>query len=173
MVFYFLYLFMGLFFFCGYFGLINMLMMRTAIRRNKLRFFLGLVILLFLVLVRAYESILFYDPFLDFFKSDYETLPLPEFDSLRLFFGLLLRYTINSVLSLGLFYLLFLNLKIIKFTAVLYLFFFIVLFSLFLIILYGYGAQSSWLLFYVRRFLIQPIFGLLFIPAFYYQKRTM
>ena len=147
MVFYFLYLFMGLFFFCGYFGLINMLMMRAAIRKNKLRFFLGLVLVLFLVLVRAYESILFY--------------------------GLLLRYTINSVLSLGLFYLLFLNLKIIKFTAVLYLFFFIVLFSLFLIILYCYGAQSSWLLFYVRRFLIQPIFGLLFIPAFYYQKRTM
>jgi exosortase F-associated protein len=148
-------------------------MMCNAIRRNKARFFLGLIILLFLVLVRAYESILFYDPFLDFFKGDYEVLPLPEFDCLRLFFGLLLRYTINSVLSLGLFYLIFLHLKIIKFTALLYSFFFIFLVSLFFIILHCYGAQSSWFLFYVRRFLIQPIFGLLFIPAFYYQKRTM
>lgn len=148
-------------------------MMRNAIRRNKARFFLGLIILLFLVLVRAYESILFYDPFLDFFKGDYEVLPLPEFDSLRLFFGLLLRYTINSVLSLGLFYLIFLHLKIIKFTALLYSFFFIFLVSLFFIMLHCYSAQSSWFLFYVRRFLIQPIFGLLFIPAFYYQKRTM
>jgi exosortase F-associated protein len=28
------------------------------------------------------------------------------------------------------------------------------------------------ILFYIRRFLIQPIFLLLFLPAFYYQKQN-
>lgn len=147
--------------------------MVNAILKNKFRFFAGLLLVLFIVLVRAYESILFYDPFLSYFKSDYQEMPLPEFDSLRLFMGLLFRYALNSVLSLGLLFLIFKKIESIKFAAVLYLLFFVLFALLFFLLIYYYGAQSSWILFYVRRFLIQPIFGLLFIPAFYYQKRNM
>jgi exosortase F-associated protein len=46
----------------------------------------------------------------------------------------------------------------------------------FIFILTFFGEENKMTLFYIRRFLIQPIFILLFIPAFYYQfeikKRT-
>ncbi|WP_256387090.1 exosortase F system-associated protein [Flavobacterium sp. 140616W15] len=37
-------------------------------------------------------------------------------------------------------------------------------------VVYFYANHNNLMLFYVRRFLIQPIFILLFIPGFYYQK---
>lgn len=147
--------------------------MVNATLRNKVRFLLGLLFVLGLVLVRAFENQLFYDPFLSFFKSDYQEAPFPEYNSARLFMGLLYRYLLNSLLSLGLLFIIFKKFQLIKFTAVLYLLFFIVLTFVFFLLINYWGAQSSWLLFYVRRFLIQPIFGLLFIPAFYYQKLNM
>jgi exosortase F-associated protein len=143
--------------------------MVNGILRNKVRFFLGLLLVLGLVLIRAFESVLFYDPFLSYFKGDYQVMPFPEYNSFYLLLGLLYRYSLNSVLSLGLIFLIFKKMHLIKFTVFLYLFFFIVLIVLFFILLNYYGAHSSWLLFYIRRFLIQPIFGLLFIPALYYQ----
>jgi exosortase F-associated protein len=123
-----------------------------------------------LVSIRAFENELFYDPFLSYFKSDFQELPFPDYDSFRLFVGLFYRYALNSALSLGLLFLIFQQIQLIKFTVVLYFFFFIVLTFLFFTLVKYYGTQGSWMLFYVRRFLIQPIFGLLFIPAFYYQK---
>ncbi|WP_256387078.1 exosortase F system-associated protein [Flavobacterium sp. 140616W15] len=85
--------------------------MLNNILENKLRIFLLIVFVLLLVGVRAFESQLFYDPFLVYFERDYEVLPLPEFDSLRLFFGLLFRYTLNTILSLGIIYVLLKKLK--------------------------------------------------------------
>jgi exosortase F-associated protein len=52
-----------------------------------------------------------------------------------------------------------------------YLLFFIILISLFFIVLFFFGETNKMTLFYIRRFLIQPIFLLLFLPAFYYQKK--
>ncbi|MEZ7504714.1 exosortase F system-associated protein [Flavobacterium sp. Arc2] len=137
---------------------------------HKLRIVLGLVFVVLLAVVRAYEYQLFYDPFLNYFKSDFNTLPLPSFDSFQLTMGLLFRYGLNTALSLGLIYVLFKDSGMIKFASMLYAFFFLVLVSLFYIIIYFYGAHNNLMLFYVRRFLIQPIFVILFIPAFYYQK---
>jgi len=137
---------------------------------HKLRIVLGLVFVVLLAVVRAYEYQLFYDPFLNYFKSDFNALPLPSFDSFRLTVGLLLRYGLNTALSLGLIYVFFKDSGMIKFAFILYAFFFLILVSLFYIIIYFYGAHNNLMLFYVRRFLIQPIFVILFIPAFYYQK---
>ncbi|WP_016989990.1 exosortase F system-associated membrane protein [Flavobacterium sp. ACAM 123] len=137
---------------------------------NKLRILLGLVFVLALVVVRAYEDLLFYDPFLNYFKRDFNALPLPSYDSFHLLLGLLFRYVFNMVLSLGLLYTIFRDLTMIKFASILYVFFFLILVSLFYVVIYFYGAQNNLMLFYIRRFLIQPIFVILFIPAFYYQK---
>jgi exosortase F-associated protein len=52
----------------------------------------------------------------------------------------------------------------------LYVFFFLILISSFFVIMYYYGEHNKFILFYIRRFLIQPIFVLLFVPAFFYQK---
>lgn len=137
---------------------------------HKLRFVLVLFFILSFVFIRVYEDKLFYDPFLKYFKSDFNALPLPYFDSFRLFKGLLFRYGLNTIFSLGLIFTLFRDLEMVNFASFLYAFFFVLLILAFFSVIYIYGEQNNFLLFYVRRFLIQPLFVLLFIPAFYYQK---
>lgn len=124
-----------------------------------------------LVLIRAYEDALFYDPFLNFFKKDYHNLPILETNKFELFLGLLYRYFLNSILSLAIIYVLFKDIEALKFAAFLYLIFFIVLIIAFFLVLSFFVEPNKMGLFYIRRFLIQPIFLLLFLPAFYYQKR--
>ncbi len=129
-------------------------------------------LILLLISVRLLENQLFYDPFLIFFKSSSSTNALPIVDVLKLFFSYLFRYFLNTIISLLIIYILFKNKGLIKFTSFLYLIFFIVLISLFFIV-YQYFAQTNKMtLFYIRRFLIQPVFLLLFIPAFYFQKKN-
>jgi exosortase F-associated protein len=139
---------------------------------HQIRILLVMTFIFLLVLVRAYEDSLFYDPFLDYFKRDFAFLPLPEINSIQLVFGLFLRYGLNTVFSLGIIYMIFKDFELIKFTSVLYSFFFIILTIAFLVVLSVYGAESKMTLFYIRRFLIQPIFLLLFVPAFFYQKKN-
>jgi len=138
---------------------------------HKVRIALAMLFILLLVLIRAYEDNLFYDPFLNYFKSNYYTLPLPKIENLQLFFGLFFRYFLNTALSLAIIYALFKDIDAIKFASILYLLFFIILVIAFFFILFYNGETNKMGLFYVRRFLIQPLFLLLFLPAFYYQKQ--
>lgn len=140
-------------------------------KKVKLNFYSGIAIvflLILIVLVRVFQHELFYDPLLDFFKS--ESKILPEYNSLKLFAGLLFRYVLNMVFSLGIIYLVFKDKAILKLCAMLYTLLFIVLIILFFIVLTA-DNKNLLLLFYIRRFLIQPLFLILFLPAFYYQKR--
>jgi exosortase F-associated protein len=137
---------------------------------HKLRFVAAALLVLLLILVRAFEDRLFYDPFLNYFKSDFNNLPLPIYSPYRLFIGYLFRYGLNTIISLGLLYVLFKDVEIIKFAAILYLLFFMILIASFYMVINFYGVNNNLFLFYIRRFLIQPIFVLLFIPAFYFQK---
>jgi exosortase F-associated protein len=146
--------------------------MLQKILNNKLRLIQFLFLVVLLVLVRAFENQLFYDPFLDFFKKDFAKLRLPSFNSTQLFLGLLFRYTLNTAISLGIIYILFKDVAMVKFAFVLYYFFFMILIVAFFYIVYFAHEHSNWILFYVRRFLIQPIFVLLFVPGFYYQKQN-
>jgi exosortase F-associated protein len=146
--------------------------MLQKILNNKLRLIQFLFLVVLLVLVRAFENQLFYDPFLDFFKKDFAKLRLPSFNSTQLFLGLLFRYTLNTAISLGIIYVLFKDVAMVKFAFVLYYFFFMILIVAFFYIVYFAHEHSNWILFYVRRFLIQPIFVLLFVPGFYYQKQN-
>lgn len=146
--------------------------MLQKILNNKLRFVQFLFLVVLLVLVRTFENQLFYDSFLDFFKKDFAKLRLPSFDSSQLFLGLLFRYTLNTVISLGIIYVIFKDVAMVKFAFVLYYFFFMILIVAFFYIVYFANENSNWVLFYVRRFLIQPIFVLLFVPGFYYQKQN-
>lgn len=145
--------------------------MQNRVRENKFKIFISILVIFSFGVIRAFEDQLFYDPFLMYFKNDFKNLPLPEVDVFKLFFGLLLRYFLNSILSIVLIYVLFENREILKFTGVLYVFFLVLLFGMFFVIL-EYFPEGNWLLFYVRRFIIQPIFVLLFIPAFYYQLQN-
>lgn len=138
--------------------------------QNKQKTVFALVLIFLFAAIREFEADLFYDPFLDFFKSDYKNLPLPELKMLPLFWGLLFRYGLNSLISLALLYLLFEDKIMLQFSGLLFAFFFVVLVLIFFSLLYFCQNQNYLILFYVRRFLIQPVFILLFIPAFYYQK---
>ncbi len=131
-----------------------------------------MLLVLFLALIRAYEDVLFYDPFLKYFKTDYHNLPLPEVESSSLFFGLLFRYLLNTVLSLAMIYVLFKDIEAVKFASILYLVLFVFIVIVFFVVLSFFGETNKMALFYIRRFLIQPIFLLLFLPAFYFQKQN-
>ena len=144
-------------------------MLHKVLQNKRDLFLIGLLVLL-LAGVRAFESQLFYDPFLLYFEGDYLKMPLPEFNVLRLFLSFSFRFALNTILSLGILYIIFKDKEMIQFVSILYLFFFVILIIGFFSVLYFHVNQNSLLLFYVRRFLIQPLFLILFIPAFYYQK---
>jgi exosortase F-associated protein len=146
--------------------------MLQKLLNHKVRIALAMLFILLLVLIRAYEDVLFYDPFLNYFKTDYYNLPLPEIDNLQLFFGLFFRYFLNTSLSLAIIYVLFKDIDAVKFASVLYLIFFVILVVIFFFVLFYIGETNKMTLFYLRRFIIQPIFLLLFLPAFYYQKQN-
>jgi exosortase F-associated protein len=146
--------------------------MLQKLLKNKVRLLQFVVLVALLVLIRAFEDQLFYDPFLDYFKNDFTHLPLPDFNSFQLFLGLLFRYTLNTVVSLGIIYVLFKDVQMVKFALVLYYFFFMILIAAFFYIVLFIKGHNNLVLFYVRRFLIQPIFVLLFVPGFYYQKQN-
>nr|WP_288834520.1 exosortase F system-associated protein [uncultured Flavobacterium sp.] len=145
--------------------------MLNKIVTHPVQLLLASVLVFCLVLVRFYEEVLFYDPFLAYFKSDFNNLPLPVFNTFLLVLNLLFRYGLNMLLSLGLLYVIFKDVTMIRFSFFLYLIAFVLLLFLFFSVIYFYGAENNFLLFNVRRFLIQPIFVLLFIPAFYFQKQ--
>ena len=145
--------------------------MRSNIMEHKIKILTTICIVIGFGLIRTFESQLFYDPFLDYFELDFKNLPFPKVAVFKLFCGLFLRYFLNTILSLILIYVLFRDKEILKFSTFLYVFFLLILFVLFFVIL-NYFPDGNWLLFYVRRFIIQPIFVLLFIPAFYYQQQN-
>lgn len=139
----------------------------------KFRILLILILLFGLASIRAFENDLFYDPFLEYFKSNYQQTKLPEIDNFNLFIGLFFRYFLNSILSILIIHLVFIDLKIIKFASIVYFLFFIILILAFYLMLIYFGNNNKMTLFYIRRFLIQPIFLLLFLPGFYFQKSQL
>lgn len=128
-------------------------------------------LIVLLILIRAFENTLFYDPFLNYFKSEYANLPFPEISVVKLFLSLGFRFYLNSVISLFLLYVIFNDGKMVKFSILLYMILGSILMISFFFVLNFFGEESKMTLFYIRRFIIQPIFILLFIPAFYYQKQ--
>jgi len=146
--------------------------MLKQLQKNKSTWLWSSFLILLLVGIRVYENQLFYDPFLDYFKNEYAHAPFPSINIFKLFFSLGMRFYLNSVISLFLLYVLFKDKQIVKFSMLLYMVLGSVLMISFIFTLHFFGEESKMTLFYIRRFLIQPIFILLFIPAFYYQKQT-
>lgn len=138
--------------------------------KNKIQILLVISVVVLLACVRAFEDQLFYDPFSTYFKSDYLNLSFPEYHPMFLFLSMTLRYVLNAVLSLVIIQILFKDWKLTEFAAVLYVVFFAVLITAFFLLITYSDHNNNFVLFYVRRFLIQPLFLLLFVPAFYYQK---
>ncbi len=135
--------------------------------------YLMIFILLVLLLAVRYFEGLFYDPLIAFFKHDYLNKNLPEIHTGALLLHLLLRYTLNTLLSLGVIWYLFKEKAYLRFGVYFYTSAFLLLSALLLLfILHPALKKQVFTIFYIRRFLIQPLFLLLLIPAFYYQQKN-
>ncbi|MEZ4801997.1 MAG: exosortase F system-associated protein [Gelidibacter sp.] len=129
-----------------------------------------LVLFGFLILIRAFENELFYDPYLSFFKNDYLYMDNPRREIFKLTVFTTLRYVLNSGISLGIIYLFFKDKNIVKFSALIYGLAFVIFILLFLYFVIHPKQEDYYIFFNIRRFLIQPLLLLLLIPAFYYYK---
>lgn len=146
--------------------------MLQLIQNNKKKIGLSILLIVLLALVRLFENQLFYDPFLKYYESEFAHMPFPKYNIFKLFFSIGMRFYVNTVLSLFLLYVIFNDTKIVKFSMLLYMVLGSLLMISFIFVLVEFGEHSKWSLFYIRRFLIQPIFVILFIPGFYYQKKS-
>lgn len=124
-----------------------------------------------LITVRAVENTVFYDPFIAYFKGDYQFTNLPEFNTGWLLLSTTLRFWLNSGLSIAIVYFLFSKKEIVLFSAKVYVVAGLVFTAIWLAILVsGELATLKMIYFYVRRFLIQPLLVFILVPAIYYQQ---
>ncbi len=139
--------------------------MNSVIKMIWLLVFFGL-----LILIRTFENELFYDPYLSFFKSDYLYIDNPRREIFKLTMFTMLRYLLNTGLSLGIIYMFFKDKSMIKFSVFIYVVAFAILLLFFLYFVINPQRQDYYIFFNIRRFLIQPLLLLLLLPAFYYYK---
>lgn len=134
--------------------------------------YLSLVLLVgLLILIRIFEDQLFYDPYLSFFKNDYLYIDSPRQEVFKLSLFTSLRYILNTVISMGILFVLFKDIGMLKFATLIYTVAYIILLALFLYFVINPKQEDYYLFFNTRRFLIQPIILLLLVPAFYYHKQ--
>ena len=123
-----------------------------------------------LVLIRVYENELFYDPFINFYKSHYSLDSLLNLDYTKLFLNTFFRYLLNAIISIAILHFAFKTKEILRFSVLFYSIGFTILILAYILIVLNLTQDIYQLFFYTRRFLIQPIFILLLLPAFYYQR---
>lgn len=123
-----------------------------------------------LVLIRFFENELFYDPYLEFFKNDYLYANSPKVEVFKLIIFTVFRYVLNTLISLAILFVVFKDKSIIKFSAIIYSVVFVLLMIAYLYFVLNPKQETYYIFFNVRRFLIQPIFVILLLPAFYYHK---
>ncbi|AQS94099.1 exosortase F system-associated protein [Polaribacter sp. BM10] len=133
------------------------------------------IILLFLFVsllfvVRAFSAELFYDPLITYFKNDYLYTNIPSLNIWSLIVDMLFRYVLNSVITIAIIWVIFERKDYLKFTGFFLMTAFLILIIIFSLLLRD-QFQSGYLLpFYIRRFIIHPLFLLILLPAFYFQK---
>jgi len=138
-------------------------------KRYKIIIILGLFFML--MLVRAFATRLFYDPFILYFKNDYLYKAIPVFVTSKLFLNIFFRYLLNFIFSLIILYVAFQKRSVIQFSILFYTITFVVFMLAFYILLQSGFNKGYLLAFYIRRFLIHPLFVLILLPAFYFQEK--
>ncbi len=129
------------------------------------------VLVVLLVLVRLFEHQLFYDPLIDFYRyGGHLAMEVPQIIFPKLLLNISLRYWLNTITSLVILFVAFRDKNIVKFAALLFTLLFGISITTFSIIYFNLNSENVMGLFYVRRFLIHPIFILILLPAFYYYR---
>ena len=84
-----------------------------------------------LVLVRAFEADLFYDPLIEYFKNSYLYQEIPEINTWKLIGDISFRYVLNALISLAIIYVIFKKNRYLKFAGYFYLVAFLLLILIF------------------------------------------
>ena len=108
-------------------------------------------------MIRFFEEQLFYDPYGSFFQNDYLYLDNPRRETFKLVVFTTLRFALNTIISLGILYVVFKDKSIVKFSAIIYAIAYIILLALYLYFVLSPKQEDYYLFFNIRRFLIQPI----------------
>tara|TARA_B100000767_G_C19559289_1_gene448358 strand:- start:33 stop:464 length:432 start_codon:yes stop_codon:yes gene_type:complete len=137
---------------------------------TSIRILLICFLFLLLFVVRGFASVLFYDPLIDYFQNDYLYTKMPKINSWHLVVDMLFRYSLNSFLSLGIIWLIFKRKDYVQFSGLFFILAFIILIVVFMFLISGSLEYGYLLPFYIRRFIIHPLFLLLLLPVFYFQK---
>jgi exosortase F-associated protein len=137
---------------------------------NTAKYILLFLLFGLLILIRVFENELFYDPYLTFFQNDYLYIDSPRREVFKLTAFTSIRFWLNTLISLGVLYVVFKDKSIIKFSTLIYVFSFVVLILIYLYFVINPKQEQYYLFFNMRRFLIQPIILLVLLPAFYYYK---
>lgn len=136
-----------------------------------LSWFLVIVGVFGLIVVRILEDNLFYDPFLGYFHEANKNISFPSFEWGRLIFGHLFRFILNLLFSCLIIQCLFKNKEWTIQGAVLIAIVFAITFPIYLYCIYSHFEIGYLFSFYMRRFVIQPLVLLLIVPLFYYRKQ--
>jgi len=128
------------------------------------------VLLLLLVCVRLFEVEIFSDPLYSYFHSNFQLNSLPNLIKWEVIAGTSLRYLINMTLSLWLLWFLYKKENYVKAALWVYLFAYLILIVLFTLLLEADSNFMKMALFYVRRFLIQPLLLFVLVAGFYFLK---
>ena len=137
---------------------------------NYIKYILLFGLFALLILIRVFEDELFYDPYLTFFQNDYLYIDSPRREVLKVTLFTTLRYLLNSIISLGILYVVFKDKSIIKFSTFIFALAFLILMAIYLYFVVNPRQEDYYLFFNVRRFIIQPIILMVLLPAFYYNK---
>lgn len=141
--------------------------------KKGIRILLFLLLGVGLVLIRYFEQDLFSDPLLRFYKTKTSLSEPPEYNTLQLIATTTWRFILNTLLSLAIVWVVFLSRKVFLFSLIFYGIAYLVLISAFWFFISPMSSQDYMIVFYIRRFLIQPIFVLILLPAFYYQNKNV
>ena len=137
---------------------------------NKyLRYAIAVLLVFGLILVRKFEDILFYDPFIKYFHFVGHS-KFPEIDLLKLSASLMVRFLINTLLTVLIIWFIFWKKSYVKFSIIIMIIGLIILLPIYNYLISTHFSSGEMVFFYVRRFLIQPMFLLILVPCFYYQE---
>lgn len=126
-----------------------------------------------LVSVRLMAPHIFYDPLIHFFHQlDYQVTDLPEVNKFKFTFSLLLRFLLNTALTLVIVNEVFQKKDLLRLTIAILTITFVVLTPILLVLIHNGNQEHYQYLFYVRRLLIHPVLTLILIPAYLYHQRT-
>jgi exosortase F-associated protein len=123
-----------------------------------------------IVAIRFFQQDLFYDPFDEYFHTNFQALPFPEVDLWKWMFSNSIRFLLNSSMSIGIIWFLYKSAAFVKAGLWVYGFAFIILTIAILILLQLDATLAKMALFYTRRFLIHPLLLFILVAGCYYLK---